>query len=52
MHCNVTEEGVGGDIEEEIIIPDEPPDYEPPPEYSDVFKYIRRVACGTRQKFK
>lgn len=28
-------------VDEEMIIPDEPPDYESPPEYSDVFKYIR-----------
>ncbi|XP_066260851.1 uncharacterized protein Culd isoform X2 [Euwallacea similis] len=37
-------------LDEEIIIPDEPPDYEPPPEYSDVFRYIRRMACGSKQK--
>ncbi|XP_048522885.1 uncharacterized protein LOC109539560 [Dendroctonus ponderosae] len=45
----ILEEGVG-EIEEDIIIADEPPDYEHPPEYSDVFQYIRKVACGSRQK--
>jgi hypothetical protein len=33
----IIEEGVG-DVEEEIIIPDDPPDYEAPPDYSDVVK--------------
>lgn len=33
-------------VDEEMIIPDEPPDYEPPPEYSEVFKYIRDVTFG------
>ncbi|CAG9831123.1 unnamed protein product [Diabrotica balteata] len=31
------EEGVG-EVEEEIIVPDEPPDYEPPPEYNELLK--------------
>ncbi|XP_066155187.1 uncharacterized protein Culd isoform X2 [Euwallacea fornicatus] len=39
-------------FDEEIIIPDEPPDYEPPPEYSDVFRYIRRMAYGSKQKIE
>lgn len=33
----VSEEGVR-DMDEEIIIPDEPPVYEPPPEYNDTLK--------------
>ncbi|XP_056637208.1 uncharacterized protein LOC130445542 [Diorhabda sublineata] len=33
----ILEEGVG-EVEEEIIVPDEPPDYEPPPEYNDLVK--------------
>lgn len=33
----VSEEGVR-DMDEEIIIPDEPPVYEPPPEYNETLK--------------
>ncbi|XP_044272200.1 uncharacterized protein LOC123016062 isoform X2 [Tribolium madens] len=33
----ILEEGVV-EIEEEIIIPDDPPDYEPPPDYDEVIK--------------
>lgn len=33
----ILEESVG-DVEETIIIPDDPPDYEPPPEYGEVVK--------------
>ncbi|KAG5892626.1 hypothetical protein JTB14_019715 [Gonioctena quinquepunctata] len=33
----ILEEGVR-DVEEEIIVPDEPPDYEPPPEYNELLK--------------
>ncbi|XP_072381860.1 uncharacterized protein Culd [Diabrotica undecimpunctata] len=33
----ILEEGVG-EVEEEIIVPDEPPDYEPPPEYNELLK--------------
>lgn len=33
----ILEEGVG-EVEEEIIIPDDPPDYEAPPDYEDVVK--------------
>lgn len=33
----VSEEGVR-DMDEEIIIPDEPPVYEPPPEYNAILK--------------
>ncbi|XP_050310422.1 uncharacterized protein LOC126746290 isoform X2 [Anthonomus grandis grandis] len=44
----ILEEGVS-DMEEEIIIPDEPPDYEPPPEYSDVLRCLKRMTyCGKR----
>ncbi|XP_030768359.1 uncharacterized protein LOC115891900 [Sitophilus oryzae] len=41
----ILEEGMP-DLEEEIHIHDEPPDYEPPPEYSDVFKYFRKIGWG------
>lgn len=36
-------------VDEELINPDEPPDYEPPPEYSDVFKYVRGVTLGNSE---
>ncbi|CAG9865067.1 unnamed protein product [Phyllotreta striolata] len=40
----ILEESVG-DIEEEIIVPDEPPDYEPPPEYNELLnlKHLKSV---------
>lgn len=38
-------------VDEEIIIPDEPPDYEPPPEYSDVFKYVRGSLGEDQSRF-
>lgn len=34
---SLLEEGAR-DVEEEIFTPDDPPDYEPPPEYNDVLK--------------
>ncbi|XP_018561907.1 uncharacterized protein LOC108904022 [Anoplophora glabripennis] len=40
----ILEEGVG-DVEEEIIVPDDPPDYEAPPDYEDVLKlkYVKTI---------
>ncbi|XP_076265978.1 CUB and LDLa domain [Rhynchophorus ferrugineus] len=40
------------EMEEEISISDDPPDYEPPPEYSDVIQYIRKVTSGNLYKQK
>lgn len=39
------------DIEEEIMVPDEPPDYEPPPEYSDLvkMKYLEAYGIDTKR---
>nr|XP_023018488.1 uncharacterized protein LOC111507426 isoform X1 [Leptinotarsa decemlineata] len=39
----ILEEGVR-DIEEEIIVPDEPPDYEPPPDYNELLK-LNQLKC-------
>ncbi|XP_019866945.1 neuropilin and tolloid-like protein 1 isoform X2 [Aethina tumida] len=41
----ILEESVG-EVEEEIIIPDDPPDYEAPPEYMDVIKRKRAKKCN------
>ncbi|CAH1122587.1 unnamed protein product [Ceutorhynchus assimilis] len=43
----ILEEGLS-DIDEESIIPDEPPDYEAPPEYSEVLKY----RCANPPKYR
>lgn len=37
----ILEENVGI-VEEEIIIPDDPPDYEAPPDYEDVMKRLSK----------
>ncbi|VEN52584.1 unnamed protein product, partial [Callosobruchus maculatus] len=41
----ILEESVG-DVEEEIIVPDDPPDYEPPPDYNELvkIKYYKNLA--------
>lgn len=39
----ILEEGAG-EIEEEIIIPDDPPDYEAPPNYDDAIKKLERCS--------
>ncbi|KAK9886047.1 hypothetical protein WA026_014831 [Henosepilachna vigintioctopunctata] len=38
----ILEEGIG-DVEEEIIIPDDPPDYEAPPNYEEVMKKTNKL---------
>lgn len=48
---DIPEEGAI-EMEEEISISDDPPDYEPPPEYSDVIHYIRKVTSGGLHKQK
>lgn len=42
----LSEEGAR-DIEEEIITPDDPPDYEPPPEYNELLnmKFINEFCA-------
>ncbi|XP_060528515.1 uncharacterized protein LOC132703346 [Cylas formicarius] len=47
----ILEEGVV-EFEEEIITPDDPPDYEPPPEYTDVLKYLKKVSSAHWQNKK
>ncbi|KAL1498254.1 hypothetical protein ABEB36_009082 [Hypothenemus hampei] len=44
------EETILSDAEEEIIMQDDPPDYEPPPEYSDICKCVKRQMWDQKQK--